>query len=529
MTDTATSPPVSLGSDAPPTPLSFQDFHTQTSLFGPSPAAAFARRPKARMDPIHRGPVTVGTTIDFIRKHCVLPESRQLMELHPYQLRLIEEWSAPDTMAHATAIAAGNAKTTTLGAFLTAHIFLTEESSVPVVADTVAQAVMTTWGRVKRFIELNPELLSRVQILEGQGSRRGVYVPGLAGHCFPIADKPSGLQGLNPSIAVLEEMSEATMKTFGALMNRLGKRPGSKMLGISTPSFTPDNALISVQRAVHSGDPMPGVRLTEFISDQKDHRDESLWPGGNPGLVAGLLDIGAIRADLALLPEQQFRAYRLCQTPKGSLTCWLNAVDDAGEETGDGYDIWMRAENAWHLKTGAPTWIGVDVAKSRDHAAAVWGQYRPDGRFHVKAKVWTPTKTADIDLDDIADWIRHLVGKFDVRMISYDPSYFFNAPSLEAEGLPMVATDPTDQRMSPIVGHAYQAIRKTAVTHDGDEQLTLHVLAGKRRYCARGFTIEKRSFANKCDAAIALVLAYGAAEGPQLDRPDYTPDSFKVH
>jgi len=448
------------------------------------------------------------------------------MELHPYQTDLVEQWTAGETKAHATIIGAGNAKTTTFGAFVTAHLYLVQESSVPVVGETVTQAVLTLWGRVKRFIELNPDLSCRAEILEGQGSRRGIYVPSMAGHCFPIASKPAGLQGLIPSIAALEEMSEADMATFGALMNRMGKRPDSKLIGISTPSFTPDNALLAVQRGIHSGDPMPGVALTEYVSSETDHRDESAWSQANPGLAHGILDIGALRTDLALLPEQQFRAYRLCQNPKGSQSCWLNATDDTGEEAGDAYDIWQRAESAHAFRDDAPTWVGVDVAKSRDHAAAVWVQFRDDGRLHAKCKVWTPTKDADIDLEEIADHLRHLCGKFSVKQISFDPSYFFNASQLDAEGLPMLATPPTEARMAPLVGHAYQAIRRNRITHDGDEQFTLHVLAGKRRYGAHGFTIEKRQFSNKCDAAIALVLAHGAATG--IDGPPQIPDYIDI-
>lgn len=472
------------------------------------------------------GTVTAGDYVDFIRKYCILPESREPMELHPYQLSAIEEWSDPSTNAHLTVIAAGNAKTTTLGAFITAHIFLTAESSVPVVADTVTQAVLTSWGKVKRFIELHPSLSSRAEVLEGQGSRRGVYVPGMGGHCFPIADKPSGLQGLNPSLAVLEETSEASIATFGALLNRLGKRSDSKLVGISTPSFTPNNALITVQQAVQSGDPMPGVKLLEYISPQTDHRDESDWHLANPGLAAGVLDIGAIRTDLAVLPEQQFRAYRLCQNPSGALSCWLNSIDDEGVETGDGFDVWQSCESAWKLRPDGPTWVGVDVAKSRDHAAVVWGQYREDGRLAVQAKVWTPTAQRDIDLEAIADHLRMLAGMYDVRAIWFDPSYFYNAPALLAEGLPMVDIPPTEQRMAPLTGHAFSEIRRRRVTHNGDEQLALHVLAARRRYGPRGFTLEKRNYAHKIDAAVALVLCIGAA-GDMADA--YTEDSFRLH
>lgn len=478
------------------------------------------------MTPLSSAPMTVGAVIDFIRSRCVLPESREPMELHPYQLDLVEKWHDPSGKADVTVIAAGNAKTTTLGAYVTARLFLGLEESVPVVADTVTQAVLTTWGRVKRFVELNPELAERAEVLEGQGSRRGIYVPGMGSHCFPIADKPSGLQGLNPSRAVLEEMSEASTATFGALMNRLGKRPDSKLLGISTPSFTPDNALLSVELAVDGGNAPDGVTLTRYRSEQADHRDESGWCAANPGLPYGLPDIGAIRTDL-LLPEQQFRAYRLCQWPKGSQSCWLNALDDAGEELGDAYEVWQRGASPWALREGSKTWVGVDVAKSHDHAACVWGQFRDDGRLHVVAKVWTPTADATIDLDEIGDHLRYLCGRYDVRTVLYDPSYFWNAPALAAEGLPMVEVPPTEQRMAPIVGHAYREVRRGRVTHSDQEELTLHVLAAKRRYGARGFTLEKRHVAVKIDAAIALVLCHAAATNFD-DSPSYTLDSFKV-
>lgn len=487
------------------------------------------RRSAVVMSParsLHRAP-SVGDCIDFVRDEVILPESRTPMELHDYQIDLFEQWHADDVVAHLTVIAAGNAKSTTLAAYLVARLFLGEEESIPVVAETLLQAWLTAAGKAKRMIELNPSLSCRAEILEGQGSRRGIYVPGTAGHLFPIASKPSGLQGLTPSLAVLEETSEATMETFGALTNRCGKRAGAKVVGISTPSFTPNNALLTIQNRARSGDPMPGVALTEYISDQTDHRDEAGWHQANPGLRYGLPDIGAIRTDLALLPEQWFRAYRLCQNPKGAQSCWLNAVDDEGNEAGDAFDVWQRGESGYTLREDTATWVGVDVAKSRDHAAVVWGQFRDDGRLHAKCKVWTPTADADIDLEDIADHLHMLAGRFDLRAVWHDPSYFYNAPQLERDGLPMVAVPPTEARMAPLVGHAFQSLRRARVTHDSDDQFTRHVLAARRRYCARGFTLEKITFGEKIDAAVALVLMHGAAHDLGDPEPEVGAHSFR--
>lgn len=468
-----------------------------------------------------------GRAIDFVQRYCILPESREPMVVHPFQADLFEQWASDDVKAHVTVIAAGNAKTTTLGAYVTAMLFLEPEQSIPVVASTITQAWLTTAGRVKRFVELHPELEVRAEVLEGQGSRRGVYVPGTNGHMFPIADNPAGLQGLNPALAVLEEMSEATIGTFAALMNRLGKRPGTpaKVVGITTPSFTPNNALDIVRSRVASGDPMPGVALTEYVSPQKDHRDESQWHLANPGLLVhpAFPGIDDIRASLAVLPEQEFRCYRLAQVPIGSLSCWLNAVDELGDETGDAFEVWRRAENAWQFREGAPTFVGVDVSKTRDSTAVVRGQIRDDGRLAAKAKVWTPTSVAAVDLDELAAHLRELCRRYDVRGIAYDPAYFTNAEALAAEGLPMIETPQSTARMAPIVGAAYATIRQGQLTHDGDELFTRHVLAARRHYCPQGFTLEKMRFVEKIDAAVALCLMCAVADGMQAAPPtDWT-------
>ncbi|MEP7114608.1 MAG: terminase TerL endonuclease subunit, partial [Ilumatobacteraceae bacterium] len=466
-----------------------------------------------------------GRAIDFIENYCILPESRETMELHPYQTDLVEQWADTATKCHATVIGAGNAKTTTLGAFVTACLFLGNEASIPVVADTVPQAWFTTLGRVKRFVELHPQLAARSRILEGQGSRQGIYVPYHGGRAFAVASKPSGLQGLIPGpIAVLEEMSEQSIATFGALMNRLGKRPG-KVVGISTPSFHEDNALLALQRRAQSGEQLPGVVMTQYISDQKDHRDEAGWTMANPGLEWNMPDINAIRTDLATLPEQMFRCYRLCQLPTGGESCWLNSLDDDG----DGYELWQSLTSDYRLDVDAATWVGVDVAKSYDHAAVVWGQFRPDGRLHARCKIWTPTSSATIDLDEIGVFLTELCAVFDVQMICYDPAYFYNAPQLAKQGLPMVEGIQTDARMAPLVGHCYASIRRRLVTHDDDEAFTRHVLAGKRKICSSGYTIEKREYRNKCDAAVALVLMHGVAMGLDESPTETTLDMLGVH
>ena len=134
------------------------------------------------------------------------------------------------------------------------------------------------------------------------------------------------------------------------------------------------------------------------------------------------------------------------------------------------------------------------------------------GRLHARCRIWTPTTDATIDLEEIADYLRAQCARFDVKAIWYDPSYFYNAPALARE-FPdvMIEVPQTDARMAPLVGHAYSSIRQGKVSHEEDEAFTRHMMNGKRKVCSRGYTIEKRHYAHKVDAAVAFVMMHGAA------------------
>lgn len=467
-----------------------------------------------------------GKAMQFVEQYLILPNNRQKMVLHPYQRDLFESWSDPSAKLDITKIAAGNAKTTTLAAYCVAHLFMEEEAHVPVVAATVSQAQATTYGVAARFIELNPDLMGRADIKSGKGTA-GIFVGRTNAKMDCFADRPDGLQGLQPSIAVLEETSQASMETFSALSNRMGKKPFSKLIGISTPSTVPDNALLTLERAVESGIEVPNLRWNAYQSDQKDHRDESQWSKANPALLTTppVLDLEAIRTDLHTNPEQWFRAYRLCQWPVGGEACWLNSLseEEGEDELGDAYEIWQRGASSWAFRKGSPMFVGVDFAISDDHAAVVYAQFRDDGRLHTKCRLFIPLPGKPIDPNEVGSFLHKLNQDYDVKGVFYDPSYFRNAPQLEEEGLPMVSVSPMASIMAPIVFQAYQEIRRQRVTHDADDAYTKSVMNGRKYYVAQGFTIQKqRGFhAHKIDAAVALCLAIHASLQPVKHEPYY--------
>jgi phage terminase large subunit-like protein len=403
-------------------------------------------------------------------------------------------------------IGRGNAKTTTLGAFLAAHLFMDEDADVPVVASTVTQAMKTTYGAALRLVELNPNLLAQVLVYTGMGAAK-VMVPAQNSVMYPVADKPDGLQGLDPSVAVLDEAAFASQETWDALFLAAGKRPESKCIGIGTPSFNPENAMLNIERAWRSGQTLPGFSFREWLApDGCDHRDERLWPLANPGLVTKppILAIDALRTSLAISPEQAFRCYRLAQWPTAAAGGWLGD---------NGAELWDALEDAFEFVAGAEMWAAVDMSLRNDCSAVVAGQMRDDGRLHVKAKVWYPPEGGTVDPSEVMEHLRRLDRDFTLRSVFYDPRYFdLPAKLLLDEGLPILEFPQSLDRMTPAVMGCHEAVQRRELSHDGDDVFRRHVLNAVPRYSDRGFTLSKsKSDGGKIDAAVALVMCHRAA------------------
>jgi phage terminase large subunit-like protein len=455
----------------------------------------------------------VARYIRFVESQLIVPKghnAKKPMRLHEYQREMFEVWLDPSIRAAMEKIGRGNAKTTTLGAFITAHLFLEEDADVPVVATKVMQAIKTTYGAVNDFIRLAPQLSALTLPYTAFGAAR-LVVPANNSVVYPMADKPDGLQGLDPSVAVLDEAAFAVQETWDALLLAAGKRPESKCVGLGTPSFEPDNAMRNVERSWKSGQVIPGFTFLEHVApDGCDHRDESVWPSANPGLVTDppILAIDAVRMSLAISPEQAFRCFRLAQWPTAAAGGWLG---DGGSE------LWERLADPFEFVAGAATWAAVDMSQRSDCSAVVSGQYRDDGRLHVKARIWYPVEGQTVDPSEVMEELRRLRRDFDLRRVSYDPTFFdLPAGMLADEGLPMVVFDQVLPRMTPAVMGCHEAIHRGELSHDGDDVFRQHILNAQPRYSDRGFTLSKMKSSAKIDAAVALCMLHRSVAEPEL-------------
>jgi phage terminase large subunit-like protein len=445
--------------------------------------------------------------IRFMETYCVLPKgygSGSPMKLAPFQTEWLRNVLSDGITSAAMTVPRGNGKSTLLAGVALWALFDPDESGapqVPVVATTINQAVRSVYGVALDMVIKCDELRTRALWHTGIGTQK--IFANTGGEMFPISNDPDGLQGLDPSLAVCDEIGFMPVESWDSLLLASGKRPRSLVVGIGTPGFDKHNALWHLRERVREGNPLPGFHYTEYAAPVECAvDDEEVWAEANPALENGYMNIEALRTAVALSPEAHFRIFRLGQWIDG-VESWLGT---------DGRAVWNALVDPFVSRPAEPAWIGVDVGLKRDSTAVCVLQRRADGRLHAFWKMWLPTKDEPVDVTQVMQYLRTCDLTFKVQGISFDPR-FFDVPAkmLSDEGLPLIEVPQSLERMTPAVGSTFEAIKRGELSHDGEPIVTEQVLNAVPRWNDRGFTLTKGKSRGRIDAAVALCLAVDLA------------------
>ena len=475
----------------------------RVAIADPGPWKAWPERPRYKR------------AIRFIETYCRPAKGTghgQPLVLAPFQRDFLRHALASDTDIAVLSTPRGNGKSSLGGALAVWALFDddgTGAPQVPIVATTISQGIRSCYGVAVAMIKAEPDLLRRSLIYTGISTPR-VTVPFNGGEMFPISNDPDGLQGLDPSLAIVDEIGFQPIESWDSLRMGAGKRERSTIIGVGTPGFDHDNALYHVRKALREGADLPGLFFREFAApDGCRVDDRRAWRRANPAIRAGFLRESALQTDLGITIEGHFRLFRLGQHVEG-VDCWLGPNAPA---------IWDALEARYEFEVGAPTWIGIDVGIKRDSTAVVAVQKDAAGHLHATCRVWMPTTDEPVDVTDVMEHIRELARAYHVEAISYDPR-FFDVPSkmLADEGLPLVEIPQSVERMTAVLGSFLELIKRGEVHHDGDEALREHVLNAVPRFNERGFTLQKGKSRGHIDACIALSLACDRALRTEPDQ-----------
>jgi hypothetical protein len=395
-------------------------------------------------------------------------------------------------LATFASLPAANGKTTFLAAVALERLCRGDDyAEIDVVATKQEQAGLLI-DAAKRMVESCPALVDQVrwhvreQMLEYRptGSRLRAHPA-----------KLSAVQGLNFSLAIIDEVGFAQDETVESLIARLGKRPDARVIGIGTPGFEP-NILHRLRAASMDGELPAGVAYVEHAADAgADTNDRRAWRQANPALRAGFLNPAALEVQAGLLSQREFRTYHL--------------------------GIWTDAAAAW-LPPGA--WaacpfqpappagaeVVLAVAGTFRRTMAVVGATLDGAIFHG----WAAEAASDAELRRV---LEQAADQWEVLRVVHPrrirPKLFAELAEL---GLPCEVWDGSADNEATSANEFYRAIvaEDVRLAHDHAELIAAHMAVLKVRYGVDGsLRLALPDDGTFADAAIATRNAWWVAAG----------------
>ena len=330
------------------------------------------------------------------------------------------------------------------------------------------------------------------------------------GHLRVLASDAPKLHGLTPSLAVVDELHAfGSDDVYLALRTAMAKRPGARMIVISTAGHGAESPLAKLRRRALAS---PVVKrkgaLTEThggtidmlewaVPDEADINSDRVVKQANP---ASWLSAKALAAQRAALPEAAFRRYHAGQ--------WV-ATESAIFPPG----AWQACAGDATIEPGSEIVVGIDAGKNLSDTAIVW----VDEQLHVGVEVLEGERAVS-EIDDV---ISELASTYSIREVVADPWHVVGAltQAWEQRGLVVVEWPQFDSRLIPASRRLYEAVTEHRLVHPDDPALNSHVEGSIGRQTRRGTRIDKARGRNN-DAVIALAMA--------LDRVEHQPEPVRV-
>ncbi|MFS0898932.1 terminase large subunit domain-containing protein [Mycolicibacterium litorale] len=394
-----------------------------------------------------------------------------------------------------------------------------EAATICVVAVDERQAGII-FGIARRMVELDDELARRVVVYKEK-----LEIPSRGAEFHVLPAEPKRLEGLNYTLAVLDEAGVANRDSYEVLTLAQGKRLRSTLVCIGTPGpKLDDQVLLDLRRSAAEHPEDKSLVWREFsAAGFEDHAVDCphCWELANPALD----DFLHRDAMTALLPpkvrEATFRRARLCQLASDAEGRFLDPRVWDGLSTGEG------------VPDGADVVIALDGSLSDDTTALLVGTVSPTPHFDT-VRVWERPHRGDTDyrvpIAEVEDVIRASCRRWRVVEIIADPFRWTRTlQALESEKLPVVEFPHSPSRLTAATTDLYSAAVNGRMTHSGDAKLSAHVGAAVIVEDARGMRLSKQSrsaTAPKIDLAACLVMAHSRATWRATHRKTKKARSF---
>lgn len=443
----------------------------------------------------------------FCQRYLKVPRgkgAKTAFKPRPWQLALVDGLLDP-AGAHTNVwvLPRGNGKSGLAAAVALYHLFCSgiEGARVAVIAqdERRAKALLKT---AVRMVELNEDLSARAVIYQDK-----IEVPGSDSTLVALPGEAHRVEGEDLTLAIVDEIGFVLTETFEAALMSTGKRDGSKLLAIGTPSppkWRDKSPLLNLVLTGRAGSD-PTVAVTEFGADPKaDVMDPKTWESANPAYGDWLTE-DAIRAQAPPKTRQtEFRRARL--------GIWVEH-DDSSFVTADQWR--ERARPGVKIPPGSNVVLSLDGSQRGDSTALLVLSVSPVPHVQVGG-LWEPSKESEgyeVDMEEVTNRIRALAKVYRVVELVADP-WGWNAvlQQLSKEGMNVSQFNQNTARLTPATVDLHSAIVGAGITHDANPRMAEHIVSATVDETERGIRLKKTSKNQKIDCAASLVMGFSRAQ-----------------
>lgn len=388
-------------------------------------------------------------------------------------------------------------------------------------ADRVFSAVSTMLGGTQDAPVREAPLFGLFQVFETEVK----LGDGRPGRIYRVAARAGTNEGELPTLFVADELHEwgdpgdtkARVHTVISKSTRKRNTPrgSGRVLNLSTAGFDVDHSLLGGmyklgRRVLRNPALAPRFLFRWFEApdgldyENPEHRAIAV-KAASPG--AGTQFSVADRVNdwgKPQFPKNEWQRYYANK--------WVDLADESWLI--DHPSAWADCQGEWTSEPVNPFVLAVDMALRHDSVAVDRIERLPDGRIAVTTRIWRAEDyETHIPHKDVFAAIKTEATGEAFRGVVYDPRFFqLAAEDLEDEGIEVVEFDQQPARMAPAVGHTFELIVSGGIVHDGDPDLTAHVVSAVARQQERGFTLAKGKSKRHIDATVAMCMGVWVLE-----------------
>jgi len=320
---------------------------------------------------------------------------------------------------------------------------------------------------------------------------RGIYTADGTGRYIVMGNRATSAQGMHPSMVIFDELHVGKPDLWTAMALGSATRNDGIVIGITTAgddnSDLLNNLYAKGQLAI---DGHPDLERFGFFVWEAPAgcklNDRQAVETANPNLVQGLLQWTNVETELATMPENDARRYRLNQFVASSDN-WIPS------------GLWEGLENGEVDKT-KPVCIALDRTISWDHATVVVAQKTEDG--------YVTELVADIARPDKQKIIEVCTKLASKHQAIFAIDGYINAEiafELKQRGINVIQMSLKDHVQASNMVFANIVNRK--IKHSHDPLITKQIINGVRKNIGDSWRLTRKDSITDMDGAIATVMA----------------------